>query len=92
MAACGEELITKTGITPTRLKAHYKRCHDGLDPQTAGFRRREIGLCTTLVTGGAQDQLMELFGMRADHALQGVPDGKNGAADHAQDKRRLWRR
>ena len=67
MAACGEQLIKKTGITPARLKAHYKRCHDGLDPQTAGFKRREIGLCTTLVTGGAQDQLMELFGMRADH-------------------------
>ena len=67
MAACGEQLIKKTGITPARLKAHYKRCHDGLDPQTAGFKRREIGLSTTLVTGGAQDQLMELFGLRADH-------------------------
>ena len=67
MAACGEQLIKKTRITPARLKAHYKRCHDGLDPQTAGFKCQEIGLCTTLVTGGAQDQLMELFGMRADH-------------------------
>ena len=62
MAACGEQLIKKTGITPARLKAHYKRCHNGLDPQRAGFKRREIGLCTTLVTGGAQDRLMELFG------------------------------
>ena len=67
MAACGEQLIKKTGITPARLKAQYRRCHDGLDPQTARFKRREIGLCTTLVTGGAHDQLMELFGMRADH-------------------------
>ena len=47
MAACGKQLIKETGITPARLKAHYKRCHDGLDPQTAGFKRREIGLCIT---------------------------------------------
>ena len=67
MAACGELLIKKTGIILARLKVHYKRCHDGLHPQTAGFQRRGLGLCTTFVTSGAQDQLMELFAMRADH-------------------------
>ena len=91
MAACGEQLIKKTGITPARLKAHYKRCQDWVGSANSGIQTsgnwalHDFGdrRGTRPVDGVVWD---------AGRPLQGVPDGKNAAAEHAQDKRRLWRR